>query len=458
MLPDISALRRCLKDSIATFRAEGHDVEGMHKALAEVPDSYDAMLRFGRELAATPMRGDWRYVEPCEPEAIWKECDPDRPQAPLAQIAPEDAAVKIEAAFLASVCGCILGKPIEVQPTLADIREALEARGEWPLRDYISRDLLFRGKPRFHGDSWHTWRETIAYAAPDDDINYTILGMLNLEAHGVEFTPGNLRDLWLKHQSIAMTWGPERAIMARSGIRHWDSQFTDGSPETDFHEWTHVFNPTGELCGALIRADAYGYACPGDPALAAELARRDASLTHRRTGVYSAMFVAAAIATAFVERDPLRIFEIALQCVPRRSRFYRIVADSLEEVRAASDWLDGYHRIHGKYKEFSHCQVYQECGTLINTVRFAESVDDGFCKQVSQGNDTDSFGATSGSILGAWFGPGHMAERWLQPFNDEIRTGLNFFYERSLSTLARRMGQLPATLKNRNNEGASDAE
>jgi hypothetical protein len=135
---------------------------------------------------------------------------------------------------------------------------------------------------------------------------------------------------------------------------------------------------------------------------------------------------------------------VALQFVPRRSRFHRIISDSLDEVSRASDWLDGYGRIHKKYSEYGHCKVYQECGTLINTLRFATSIDDGFCKQVSQGNDTDSFGATAGSILGAYWGPGHLDPRWLAPFQDEIRTGLNFFPERSLSTLAKRMGKLTA--------------
>jgi ADP-ribosylglycohydrolase len=215
-----------------------------------------------------------------------------------------------------------------------------------------------------------------------------------------------------------------------------------GAPADDFAEWTRVWNPNDELCGALIRADAYGYACPGHPARAAELAWRDAGFTHRKTGIYGTMFVAAAIAAAFVVRDPLEIFRVALQFIPRRSRFHHIVSDSLREVAQASDWLDGYARIHAKYKEYSHCRVYQECGTLINTLRFATSIDDGFCKQVSQGNDTDSFGATSGSILGAYFGPGHLDPRWLTPFQDEIRTGLNFFPERSLSALAKRMGAL----------------
>ena len=71
------------------------------------------------------------------------------------------------------------------------------------------------------------------------------------------------------------------------------------------------------------------------------------------------------------------------------------------------------------------------------------SVGDGVCKQVSQGNDTDSFGATAGSLLGAYLGPGHLEERWLAPFADDLHTTLAQFYERSLAKVARRMGELP---------------
>jgi hypothetical protein len=95
-----------------------------------------------------------------------------------------------------------------------------------------------------------------------------------------------------------------------------------------------------------------GGASSGHPALAAELARRDASLTHRRAGVYSSMFIVAAIAAAFVEQDPLR------------------------------------------------------------------------GKQVSQGNDTDSFSATSGAIRGIFFGPNFLPVKGLRPFNNEIRACL----------------------------------
>jgi ADP-ribosylglycohydrolase len=450
MLPPPVILRAHLNRIVADRRAQGHVVEGLREELQALPDSYDAMDAFAHRLADLPLRADWPHVEPDALDEIWRECDPSRPLGQMASITPEDAAARIESAFLGSVCGCILGKPLEIDPTLATIREGLEAIGDWPLRDYVSDKLRVKGvwSPEEGGlahDGRYCCRETIRYVAPDDDINYTILGMLNLEAHGRDFTWEQMRDLWRRHQSLEMVFGPERTILVRCGLERL-AEPVQNYKMADQREWVHAWNSSDELCGALIRADAYGYACPGQPAFAAELAWRDAAFTHRRTGLYGTMFAAAAIAAAFVERDRLAVFSTALKFVPRRSRFYQIVSDSLNEVFQATDWLDGYQRIHGKYKQYAHCMVYQECGTLINTLRFAEDIGDGICKQVAQGNDTDSFGATAGSILGAFFGPGHLEPRWVQPFHDEIRTGLNFFYERSLSALARRMAKLPETL------------
>ena len=116
-------------------------------------------------------------------------------------------------------------------------------------------------------------------------------------------------------------------------------------------------------------------------------------------------------------------------------------------MAAASDWLDGYERIHARYGEFGHCRVLQEVGTLVNTLRFATDVGDGICIQVMQGNDTDSFGATAGSILGAFFGPGHLEARWIAPFNDTVRLALATTWESSLSALTGRMAALPSRIE-----------
>jgi ADP-ribosylglycohydrolase len=443
MLPDIDGLKEMLLETIRSKQDQGYDVENLSEEVASVKDSYNALAAAACRIAKAPLREDWPYVEPDDYDPIMAECDPARPSDPIAKVDLDEVEGRVEAAFLGSVCGCILGKPLEVSPTLEEIRRAAEGIGDWPIGDYISEALLDRLGRRHR--SWDcTVRERIHYAAPDDDINYTVMGMLLLERGGLDFTQEDIAHLWMKNLPPGWTFGPERTLLVKSAAY---SLFTMLKPESfarpPLKTFVSLWNPRDEYCGAQIRADAYGYGCAGRPGLAAKLAWRDASWTHRKTGIYGTMFTSSAIACAAVMEEPLEVFRTALQFVPRRSRFYERVSDCLEEVASAKDWLDGYSRIHAKYNEYGHCRIYQESGTLINTLRFARDVGDGICIQVSQGNDTDSYGATAGSILGMYFGPGHLENRWLAPFNDRIHTALADFHEQSLSALAKRMAGLP---------------
>jgi ADP-ribosylglycohydrolase len=433
---------------LARQKAEaGYEVSAVEDAIAALPESFDAALELVRRLSEARLREGWPYVEPDELDAIKAEAD--WPTGSVATVSPADAAPRVEAAFLGSVCGCILGKPVEFDPTLADLEQMLGAVGEWPITDYISEKIepavvARRGAPMAY---WNrTYRERIRWVMPDDDLNYDILGMLLLEAHGRDLTTRNVRDAWLQHLPVNATFGPERDTLAADALR----AANPGLPVIE--DWLALLYGGDQRglahCGAQIRADAFGYACPGDPALAAELSYRDAALTHKGTGLYATMWTAAAIAAAQAEPDhPLDIFRTALKVVPRRSRFYEAVSFALSAVAAAPDWRAGYDAIHVKFGEFGHYGVYQESATLVNTLRFARRVDEAICVQVMQGNDTDSYGATAGSLAGAYLGPGLLDEaRWLAPFNDTIYTALAWFPETSLSRLAKRMGDLPRRL------------
>jgi ADP-ribosylglycohydrolase len=167
-------------------------------------------------------------------------------------------------------------------------------------------------------------------------------------------------------------------------------------------------------------------------------------MTHRRTGVYGAMFVAAAIASTPTADSPFDAARSALACVPQRSRFHAHATECVALVEAASDWLDGYERVHERLGGFGFCRIYQELGFLLNTLRFATDAGHGICLQVMQGLDTDSFAATAGSILGAFFGA--IDERWYTPFNDDVHTALGIFHERSLQAITERMAALPARI------------
>ena len=136
----------------------------------------------------------------------------------------------------------------------------------------------------------------------------------------------------------------------------------------------------------------------------------------------------------------------ALKRIPAQSRLAAIISDSLDKVASADSWMEAYQSIHGRYQQYTHCQMYQEIGTLINTLKFADSVGQGICIQVSQGNDTDSFGATAGSVLGCLLGPGYLDPKWLAPLNSRIAHGLSDFHEYEMPAIAARMSQLPNKL------------
>ena len=422
------AVRSLLRLAVHDAREQGHDVDALELELEAAPDSLDALHALSLRIADAPIAQGWPHVEPTDLDALLAEC----PDLPAARPVGRDVGERIETAWAARVAGCVLGKPFEFDPTLAELRGVLEPAGEWPLTDYVteaSNGLLRAPQPQWR----ECVRERIAHVPEDDDLGYTALATVALERHGRTFTHEDLRLLWLLNLPVAATFGPERTALLAAGL----ASLTGSDPSA------RALNPGAEQCGALIRVDAYGYACPGDPLAAAVLAHRDATLTHVRTGVYASMWAAAAVATALVTDDWEDVARTAASVVPHRSRLHAVLADSLEQVRAAHDWLDAYERIHGRYSLYSHCRVVQEIGTLLATLRFARGATDGIGMQVVQGNDTDSFGATAGSLLGALHGPaGFDREHWLGRFDDRIHLALATTHDDSIDSWGKRMAAL----------------
>ena len=461
MILSLELLKERIIGVIINKKEQGFITKGLEEKLNSLPESYDELIKFGISLSDIQINPKWKYIEPNNLDEIREESNPNRQTGKITHINSSKYRKKIKSAFLGSICGCILGKPLETSMTGDEIKDALIKIDEWPLNYYVPKTIE-KVIDRLHESSTETLRENINYVAPDDDINYTIMGMLILQNFGRNFTHENMKDLWLHHLPINTTFGPERSILLKSGLesleRFTRAQFTmkGGVGQNNSEKILNssrlniindILNPGDELCGAAIRADAYGYAAPGDPELASKMAWMDASFTHRKTGIYATIFLSASIACAQVMEDKMEIIETALQYIPQKSRFFERSIACLNEINRAQNWEDGYNIIHNKLGEYGHCRIYQEIGMVINSFKFAEDIGTGICIQVSQGADTDSFGASVGSLLGAYFGEGYLDNKWLKPFNDDIHTGLAWFFERSITKLANNMADLPKIIK-----------
>ncbi|MFP1623828.1 ADP-ribosylglycohydrolase family protein [Streptomyces sp. 5K101] len=365
------------------------------------------------------------------PHPVRDATAPDNGHPPTGPARPALNEHALHAAWLGRAVGCLLGKPVEKLPLHA-IRDIGRATGNWPLTTWFTA----RGLPAELAAA-HPWNrrsaatslaENIDGMPEDDDLNYPLLALLLLRRHGRAFTTAQVGALWLDELPAGRTFTAERVAYRNllSGIE---------PPVTATYR-----NPFREWIGAAIRADAHGWTNPGDPAAAAEQAYRDAVLTHTANGVYSAMFTAAAIAAAAGgTTDVHEAIAVGLTVVPPRSRLARAVRFGVEAARAETDFDRAVDLIHAAYGAYHWVHALPNAALLAAALTHADGDFTGsICRAVSGGLDTDSNGATAGSLTGLLAGdPGRLPDRWTAPLKNRLATSVAGFDGTGFDTLAR---------------------
>ncbi|MFL4903513.1 ADP-ribosylglycohydrolase family protein [Streptomyces sp. MMS24-I2-30] len=337
----------------------------------------------------------------------------------------------LEAAWLGRAVGCLLGKPIEKLP-LDGIRQLARSTGNWPLAAYftargVPADLM-AAHPWNRRSAGTSLAENIDGMPEDDDLNHPLLNLLLLARHGKAFSTADLARLWLDELPAGRTFTAER-IAYRNLLAGLEP------PHTARHR-----NPFREWIGALIRADVHGWTNPGDPAAAAEQAHRDAVLSHTANGVYAAMFTAATIAAAATgSLDVHACLRVGRSVVPSRSRLADALDHAVGTAAAHQDFDQVVDALHARYSA-----TYHWVHAIPNTALIAAALThaDGdftgsICRAVSGGWDTDSAGATAGSIAGLLAGsPAALPDRWTAPLKNRLATSVTGFDGIGFDTLA----------------------
>ncbi len=369
--------------------------------------------------------------------ALWSSTERDPRTTSVDATGPRHGAGKLDAlygrihgAWLGRAVGCLLGKPVE-KINREGIRAIAESTGRWPLRSYftgIGLDPAVAGKYPWNKRSRTTSLiENIDGMPEDDDLNFPLIALSVLERHGRTFSTDDIAQAWLAGLPGGRVFTAER-IVYRNLLLGYEPEVA-GRIQNPFRDWI----------GAQIRTDLYGWVNPGDPVAAAELAWRDARLSHVRSGLYGALFVAGACSAALRVDAVGEVVEAGLSVIPPRSRYASAVRKAQE---LAASRLGDEEAIDELYREFGELHwVHVLNNTALSVFALLRSDGDferAITTVVSGGWDTDSNGATVGSICGALAGADALPTRWIEPLHNRLETSIPGFAATGFDRLAER--------------------
>jgi len=396
------------------------------------------------EMAGLPISKNHKYNEPSDLESIHKERPSNSKAYSIPTPPPNEETLynRIYGAWLGRCAGCLLGQPIEGWMR-ARIIGLLKDTNNYPVNYYISSDISselrkkydIQDEARVYGGHLRNWINNVAFMPEDDDTNYTIIGLKILETYGAEFTPYDVAEAWLENLPLFHVCTAERVAyrnLASSILPPFSA-----SHRNVYREWI----------GAQIRADLFGYVTPGNPELGADMAWRDASISHTKNGIYGEMFISAMLSAAAVYDDIEKIIEAGLSQIPSSSRLSRQIIEVIAWKNTEDiDWETAIDRVHEKYNEkVGHDWCHTISNALIVVISLLYGEKD-FEKSVgiaiAGALDTDCNGATVGSIIGMLSGASNLPRKWVDPLCDTVKSGVDGFGIVKISDMAKRTVKL----------------
>lgn len=398
---------RAKLNSLNDWAALKHEygAQGIADIIARVEREIEAACLHIRQLPIDP---ELAAREPNALDAI-RALRPEGPRR-LWQSFDETAyADRLEGALLGRFAGCTLGAPVEFWPIDKMANLARENGMDFPPLDYWKYvpepyELRYAVSPR----EAYT-RDKMKGVPVDDDVTYTLLGLLILEDGGPQFTVEDVGAAWLKYLPYACT----AEDIALQNLKKGVPAAQAGELDNPFCEWI----------GADIRSDPWGYAAPGWPERAAEMAWRDAFISHRRQGIYGEMYFSAVIAAAFAVDDPVEALRLGLTEIPRECALAQAIRWALEEAPRIRDYRAA------RAAAEAYCAGMSGVHTIINALLTIWGITihgTDFSKVIGEvvamGLDNDCTAATAGSIVGAVVGKRGIPEHWYRPFDNTIYT------------------------------------
>lgn len=415
---------------------EGKDVEqykDLFETVFRMPENKykneiaDVLFKLVQE---APQKEGYPYVEPSDIEGIRAE----RASFELLDLPmPDDDTLfdKLLGGWYGRICGCLLGKPVE--GIMSDeLKKILERTNNYPMTRYIDKEEITDEVAE--GISFPiqgcAYPRDFGRMPCDDDTNYMIVGLRLLQWHGRDFTSEKVAHTWLGTQ-VKNAYCTAERIAYRN--------FVMGYLPPESAEYK---NPYREWIGAQIRADFFGYINPCDPETAADMAHRDAAISHIKNGIYGEMWVAAMLAAAYGCDDVEKVIRRGMAELPKNSRIVEALEKTIEKYNSGVSMEDCFADIHARWDEhnghdWTHTVSNAEivaASLLYGEKDYAKSVG----MSVMTGFDTDCNGATVGSILGVMLGRKALPAAFTDRVCDTLESNIMGFNRVSITEMAKK--------------------
>lgn len=259
---------------------------------------------------------------------------------------------------------------------------------------------------------------------PDDDTALPMILIRAMEDYGPtpDLTAEQIGQTWLNYlsdQQGTLWWGGYGISTEHTAYLN----LANGVPAPQSGSIALNGAILAEQIGGQIFSDIWGLIAPGNPALAAQLAERAASVSHDGNGIYGGRFIASLVSLAFDESDPIALIEKGLTFIPADSEYSRVIRAMLAHYREEPlDWHAGYaylreHFGYDRYPGMVH--IIPNAGVIALALLYGGG---DFSRSIQIANmagwDTDCNVGNVGAIMGVMVGLGGIDPAWREPMND----------------------------------------
>lgn len=190
-------------------------------------------------------------------------------------------------------------------------------------------------------------------------------------------------------------------------------------------------NPYCEWIGAQMRGAICGMVAPGNPKEAARLAWLDGQVSHYNNGIIGEIFNAMLVSLSFTRKDVRLLLKEVINMIPSKSEYYSVVKFALDQCEKSTNWEQAWRPCEEKYAKYNWIHAYPNAAAEVVALWFGNGDYDETLHIIAmEGVDVDCNAAQIMTALGIIVGKDKIADKWTEPFDNNIET-----YVRSMENI-----------------------